>query len=103
MFIASHSTTAQVSRESVWSLWQDVGNWPKWDQDLTSSELVGSFRNGDKVRMIPKEGPPFEITFTSVREGEQFSNEADLGFAALKLTILCKNIEVKSKLPMRFL
>lgn len=98
MFIASHSTTAQVSRESVWSLWQDVGNWPKWDQDLTSSELVGSFRNGDKVRMIPKEGPPFEITFTSVREGEQFSNEADLGFAAIKTNHIMQEYRGKIKI-----
>ena len=98
MFIVSHSTTVEVSRESVWSLWQDVGNWPKWDQDLISSELVGSFRNGDKVRMVPKAGPPFEITFTSVREGEQFSNEADLGFAAIKTNHIMQEYKGKIKI-----
>ena len=98
MFIASHSTTAQVSRESVWSLWQDVGKWSQWDQGLESSRLLDSFEEGGKASLVPKGGKALEITFSKVVNNKQFSDEADVGFATINTNHIMQDYRGKIKI-----
>ena len=32
-----------VSKQSIWELWEDVNNWPKWHQELEYCKLEEPF------------------------------------------------------------
>lgn len=56
-FSVEASTLSELAQNDVWALWTDVPNWPKWDPDLQTAEISGTFANGSKVTLKPKSGP----------------------------------------------
>ncbi|WP_316355577.1 SRPBCC family protein [Candidatus Neptunichlamydia sp. REUL1] len=85
MFAVSHSTTTNVSKEGVWSSWEDVSSWPTWDQSLKAAEAKEGFIVGKKAVLMSLSGPPVEATFVSIdKEKGEFTNQANLGVLVVK-------------------
>lgn len=63
-----------VAPESVWSVWTDVGNWPKWDSGLEYCSIKGPFNDGTSFILKPEGGPKVTITLYKVVQEKSFSD-----------------------------
>lgn len=79
MYVVSHSTKTNASKEVIWNLWKNVDNWTDWDKGLETSKLLDCFEKGGKAKLQPYGGPPVTIQFTSVEENKEFADQADMG------------------------
>jgi hypothetical protein len=57
----------KITKKQVWSVWSDVANWNKWDDDIESSE--GIFSNNATLLIKPKKGP--QVTASIVCEQDR--------------------------------
>lgn len=75
---AHHDTSA--SPETVFAVWQDVTNWPAWDQSLVAATLDGAFAAGVTGTIHPAGFPePLPMTITAVEPGCGFTDATPLG------------------------
>ncbi len=79
MWSTEHSVETTAAPETVWKLWTDVGNWPRWNADLDRAELTGPFAPGGEITMFPREDDPIELSIAEADEPERFVDQADLG------------------------
>jgi hypothetical protein len=79
MWSAEHSVETTAAPETIWKLWTDVGDWPRWNADLDRAELTGPFAEGSAITMFPREDDPIELTIAEAEEPERFVDQADLG------------------------
>lgn len=63
-----------LTKESVWSAWSDVNNWPKWDTDTEFTKITGPFKPGTQFLLKPKGGPKVTITLTEVNQNAGFTD-----------------------------
>lgn len=75
MWTKTYSQTFKnVNRETIWRLWTDVNNWPKWHADLDFCKLEGDFAVGNHFILKPKGIKPVKIVLTEVNEGNSFTD-----------------------------
>jgi Polyketide cyclase / dehydrase and lipid transport len=77
------STETTASPEAVWSLWEDVEGWPKWDDDVLKAQLHGPFETGSKGTLKPKGGPGTSFTMTEVVPFRSFTDQSKLPLATI--------------------
>jgi len=79
MWSTEHSVETTAAPETIWKLWTDVGDWPRWNADLDRAELTGAFAPGSEITMFPREDDPIELSIAEADEPERFVDQADLG------------------------
>jgi len=79
MWSTEHSVETTAAPETIWKLWTDVGDWPRWNADLDRAELTGAFAPGSEITMFPREDDPIELIIAEADEPERFVDQADLG------------------------
>jgi hypothetical protein len=75
--MAAHGRTLETgaSPDRVWSIWSDVGTWPRWNPDVLSVALDGPFVSGVQGTMTTKAGGTHAITLRDVEPGRSFELE----------------------------
>jgi len=79
--LASTRTTARP--EQIWRLWADVAQWNRWDGDVETSHLEGSFVEGARGYLKPKGGPKTKFVLTHVEPFAAFSDRSSLPLTTL--------------------
>jgi|JI8StandDraft_1071087.scaffolds.fasta_scaffold95766_3 hypothetical protein len=78
MWSFEHKVITKASKESIWKLWSNVGEWNKWDKEIEYSNLSGLFQKGTKGILKPKGGPKTQFILISVEEFKSFSDRTRL-------------------------
>jgi uncharacterized protein YndB with AHSA1/START domain len=86
MWSAEHSIETTAAPESVWMLWTDVASWPRWNADLDSAELSGTFAAGSTITMFPNGDEPIELTIAEAEAPERFVDQAEMGPIVVRTT-----------------
>jgi hypothetical protein len=86
MWTKEHSVETTAAPETIWKLWNDVGDWPRWNADLERAELAGPFAQGSAITMFPREDDPIELTIAEAHAPERFVDQADLGPVVVRTT-----------------
>lgn len=63
-----------IKKETIWHLWIDVNNWPKWHEDLDYCKMEGAFEVGNHFVLKPKGKPPVKIDIAEIEEGLKFTD-----------------------------
>lgn len=75
MWVKSYNKVYQgVKKESIWRLWSDVNNWPRWDKELEYCKMDSMFAEGNQFILKPIGGPKVKITLSEVRPNEKFTD-----------------------------
>lgn len=75
MWIRTYSKIFKnIKKETIWQIWTDVNNWPKWHGDLEYCKLEGAFAVGNHFMLKPKGVKAFKIELTRVEEGRKFTD-----------------------------
>ncbi len=75
MWIRTFSETySGVSADTIWKLWTDIENWPKWHGRLEYCKLEGEFKVGSSFYLKPKKMRAVKIELTEIIEGVQFTD-----------------------------
>jgi uncharacterized protein YndB with AHSA1/START domain len=77
------SATTTAAPERVWALWSDVAAWNRWDHEVASSTLNGTFAEGTTGTLKPRGGPSTRFVMTDVRPMVSFSDRSLLPLATL--------------------
>jgi len=93
MWSTEHSVETNAAPETIWKLWTDVGDWPRWNADLDRAELAGPFAPGSAITMFPREDDPIELTIAEAEEPGRFVDQADLGPVVVRTVHLVERIE----------
>jgi hypothetical protein len=75
MFSHTYSATVSgVTCEQIWSVWSDVNQWHRWQDDIEFARLDQPFRSGSTFDFRPKGGPTMKIELTEVVPGTAFTD-----------------------------
>lgn len=86
-FSISHSETTAATPKSVYSIWADVNQWPRWDLGLDACELTSEFKRGSTFKLTPKGSPePVEAKIKEIIENQKFVDETVLPFGRIEAT-----------------
>jgi hypothetical protein len=73
-----HRITIKASAESIYRIYEDVGNWHIWDPDTKSASLDGPFAVGSKGRLTPTKGNTVPMVLTQAEPGRRFTVESKI-------------------------
>jgi len=75
MWTRTYSKTFKnIKKESIWRIWTDVNNWPKWHGDLDYCKLEGAFAVGNHFMLKPKGIKAVKIELTHIEKGRKFTD-----------------------------
>ena len=75
MWTRTYSKTFKnLKKETIWQIWTDINNWPKWHGDLEYCKLEGAFVAGNHFMLKPKGVKAFKIALTHIEEGWKFTD-----------------------------
>jgi hypothetical protein len=77
------SMVTSASKESIWALWANVGDWPVWDKELEWVTIDGAFKGGQTGKIKPKGAPGSRYVITDCVPFQRFSSQSKLPFATL--------------------
>ena len=63
-----------VTKEQVYSFWADVNNWTKWNDEIKSAELHGTFKEGEFFTLTLKNGQKVKIKLLKVEKNHGFTD-----------------------------
>jgi len=70
---------SDLKASEIWAIWQDVSNWPQWNQGLERCTINGPFETGQTFSIMPKgdasSTQPFTATLTKVIENVVFDDK----------------------------
>ncbi len=69
----AHTEVVHAPPERVWAVWTDVAGWPRWDTELASASLAGSFAEGSRGTLKPRGTPTASFTLTEVTPGQSYT------------------------------
>jgi len=81
-----HAAETTAPAEAIWRVWTDVARWRDWNADIERVELNGPFAEGSVIAMKPAGQETVHLRLASVRENEQFVDEAEIGGATFRTT-----------------
>lgn len=79
----SHTESTKAPASAVWSRWINVSGWPDEDKNLKHASLVGEFKVGSTIVMLPKKAPKSIVVITKVQPNMSFSTEGTIPFGKL--------------------
>src|SRR5689334_22081774 len=74
MWKAEYQKEFSVDARAIWDAWVDVNNWPKWDNEIESTNLRDPFIVGTKFQLKPKGGSNVTIEITEVNPLKTFTD-----------------------------
>lgn len=75
MWTKTYSKTYQgITKETIWRLWADVANWPRWDKELEYCSIEGEFKAGNHIFLKPKNGPKVKLILSEIIPNAQFTD-----------------------------
>lgn len=75
MWTRTYSKTFKnLNKETIWQIWTDVNNWPKWHGDLDYCKLEGAFTVGNHFMLKPKGIKAVKIELTHIENGRKFTD-----------------------------
>ena len=74
----NESISITASADAIFSVYEDVANWPKWDKEVISSMLNGPFEVGTTGEIVPNGEPRSAITLTEATKDKSFTVECKL-------------------------
>ena len=86
MWLAESSKKTHLKKESIWSLWEDVENWRKWNFVIEYSYLNGIFKNGTYGSFKTADGP--EAVFKTFEIRNCVRNKSFMGRVKLYFCIM---------------
>jgi hypothetical protein len=105
MWITEATHTTAASRENIWKLWTDVGNWQQWDKDVEHSELFGAFQVGTEGTLKPVGGPKTAFEITECTQQTSFTDRSFLPLCTIDFVHTMKQtpqgIEITHKVVMQ--
>ena|ERR687887_199496 len=78
-FTYTHTVEADVSAESIWSLYEDVTTWPSWDAEAELITRDGPFAAGSTGTMKFRGQDPLDYRLTRVEPLREFVDETPVG------------------------
>ncbi len=78
------STTIAAPAETIFALYADVANWPKWDPDAKAASIEGAFVTGAKGVITPNGGPKSTLYFTEVVSNRSFTVDCKLPLCRMR-------------------
>lgn len=82
----------------VFSAYQNVSEWPKWDPETEASSLNGDFAVGTTGKIKPKGAPASKIQLIEVTQGSSFTVECNLPFCKMHFIHVMTPDEAGTKL-----
>ncbi len=79
MYNYENSVTGNVKAEQVWELYSTVARWSRWDIEVESVSLEGSFVTGSSGVMKMKNGQFLPFILEQVEIGTSFISTSKLG------------------------
>jgi len=73
-----HRITIAAAPSVIFSIYEDVANWHKWDPDTKQASLEGPFQVGSKGRLTPTKGNTVSMVLTSVAQSQHFTVESKI-------------------------
>lgn len=83
MLITKYSIKTKAKPETIWKLWENVNDWPNWDQGIESSQIDGQFKPGSKGWLKPKRGPKVKFVIVEALQFEMFCTRSFLPLTTL--------------------
>jgi len=84
MWTAEHTIATNASKESVWKMWADVENWPKWDKGVEWCRMDGEFKVGSTYTLKPVGGPEAKAQITDCQPLKRFADITNLPLAKME-------------------
>jgi len=63
-----------ISKEEIYAFWADVNNWTKWNDEIESAKLEGTFSKGNFFTLTLKGGSKVKIELLEVEENQGFTD-----------------------------
>lgn len=82
----SHSIEADVTAEAVWSLYEDLESWPRWDPDVVSVTREGAFATGTTGTLEFRGQEPLRYRLAEVRPLRSFVDEVPVGDLVVRVS-----------------
>lgn len=74
----SHSIIIDAPQKLVFAIYQNVGSWPHWDQEVAEVVLSKGLQPGAQGWLRPRQGPKARILVDEVVPEKSFTVEAQL-------------------------
>jgi uncharacterized membrane protein len=81
--LATAHITTKAQPKAIFTLWQNVEQWPTWDSSIEWVKLEGPFSAGSHYRLKPKGGPVTKATILLVEKDHAFNDVSHLPGAKL--------------------
>ena len=101
MWSTEHSIETTAAPETIWKLWSDVDEWPRWNADLERAELAGPFAEGSAITMFPRADEPIELTIAEAEAPRAFVDQADLGAVLVRTAHRIEQLGDRSRIVYR--
>ncbi len=87
-----------VQKEAIWSLWEDVNNWDKWDPDIEYAKMIEPFQVGGRFIFKPKGAGEVTLQLVEVEKFKKFTDQ--LKFFGAKMYGIHEMVETPGGLKM---
>jgi hypothetical protein len=81
--LATAQIITKAQAHAIFRLWEDVEQWPTWDNGIEWAKLEGPFSTGTNYRLKPKGGPVTKATIQLVENDHAFNDVSHLPGAKL--------------------
>lgn len=84
MWTAEHTVVTNATKESVWKVWADIENWPKWDKGVEWCRIEGEFKAGTRYTLKPVGGPEAKALMLYCQPLKGFTDVTNLPLAKME-------------------
>jgi hypothetical protein len=93
----SEEIDIQASPETIFALYANVSEWPKWDPEVKAASIEGAFVSGAKGVVHPHGGPKSTVLFTSVVPNRSYHAECKLPLCKMRFEQLLTPTDAGTK------
>jgi Polyketide cyclase / dehydrase and lipid transport len=73
-----HRITIHATPETIYRIYENVGEWHTWDPDTKQASLDGSLRLGAFGKLVPTKGRPVPMLVTEATPSRSFTIESKI-------------------------
>jgi len=95
------STQINAPAATVFTLYENVAQWPLWDTDVKSASIQGAFVSGARGVIVPNGGPKCDILFSEVTRNQGFKAECKLPLCKMRFEHVLETKEGGTKATHR--
>jgi hypothetical protein len=80
----SEEILIDATPKAIFSVYENVNGWCKWDPDVQSSSISGPFVAGTTGKLKPMNGPLVKMRLTHVERENSFTDETSLPLCTMR-------------------